>query len=73
MLTVIDKTSKTRETFHDLEVGDVFYNCESMLCIKITENTIFKYFDNDDTWCIDYITDIYEAITKVNATLILED
>ena len=73
MLAVVDRTSKPLETFHDLEIGDVFYNSESMLCIKITENTVFKYFDSDDTWCNDYITDIYEAVKKVNATLILED
>ena len=73
MLAVVDKTSKPLETFNDLEIGDVFYNSESMLCIKTTENMVFKFFDNDDTWCLDYIKDIYEAVTKVNATLVLED
>lgn len=73
MLAVVDRTSKPLKIFQDLEIGDVFYNSESMLCIKITENTVFKFFDNDDTWCLDYITDIYEAVTRVNATLVLED
>lgn len=73
MLAVVDKTSKPLKTFHDLEIGDVFYNSESMLCIKTTENTVIKFFDSDDTWHTDYIMDIYEAVTTVNATLILED
>lgn len=73
MLAVVDRTSKPLETFYDLKIGDVFYDNEGMLCIKITENTVFKYFDNDDTWCNDYITDIYEVVTKVNATLVLGD
>jgi hypothetical protein len=73
MLTVVDETSKPLENFSELEIGDVFYNSESMLCIKITENTVFKYFESDCTWCNDYITDRYEAVTKVNATLVLGD
>jgi hypothetical protein len=73
MLAVVDKTSKPLETFDDLEIGDVYYDFEGMLCIKTSANTILKYFNHDDTWCNDYITDKYETVTKVKATLVLED
>ena len=73
MLAVVDRTSKPLDAFLDLEIGDVFYNNESMLCIKTSENTVLKYFNHDDTWCNDFITDKYETVTRVKATLVLED
>ena len=36
-------------------------------------SNLLKFFDSDDTWHTDYIMDIYEAVTIVNATLVLED
>lgn len=72
-MLVVDKTSKPLETFDDLKFGDVFYNYEGMLCIKVNENMFLKYFESDGTWFHDYVADRYESVTRVNATLVLED
>ena len=64
MLVVVNRTSTPRQNFHDLEIGDVFYN---------TENSALGYYGDDDVWCSEYIENIYKTVTKVNATLIVEE